>query len=428
MADAATADPTASRMGGRAVIAGAIGNFIEWYDYAVYGYLAGTIATLFFPAGDRLAALLSTFAVFALGFVIRPLGAVVFGHLGDRIGRRPALSAAIILMGLATFAIGVLPTYAQIGAFAPALLVLARLAQGFSAGGEWGGSAAFLVEHAPPGRRAFFGSWHQFGVVGGLLAGASFTALLPVLLGDVRSGWRIPFLVGLALAAIGLYVRLRIAETPSFRALERTGEVAHAPLREAVRGNRLATLTAFGIALLPGVAFYATLVYVPTYLVEVVGLSSGWALSATVVALVTTLLFTPVMGALSDRVGRRPMLIAAGVGYVVLTYPVFLLLAQRAFGAVLAAEVLIGLLFAVLGSVLPATLVELFPTQVRYSALSIGYNFSVAVFGGTAPFLATFLVAVTGSRASPSFLVIAGGLVSLVIAFRMRETFRAPLG
>jgi MFS transporter, MHS family, proline/betaine transporter len=252
----------------KAVTAGAIGNFVEWYDYSVYGFFATVIASQFFPSDDPVASLLATFAVFAVAFFMRPVGAFVFGHYGDTVGRRNTLAAAIILMGIATLTIGVLPSYAQIGVLAPILLVGARLLQGFSAGGEWSGSAAFMVEYAPENRRGLYGSWQQFSIVAGLLVGSGMGALLSVVLSEDALnawGWRIPFILGMVVALVGLYLRLRIEDTPAFRIIEEKEEVTEAPVKESFTAHGGESITAIGFTVAWTVAYYILLTYMPTY-------------------------------------------------------------------------------------------------------------------------------------------------------------------
>lgn len=424
---AASRAPAGAR---KAVIAGAVGNTMEWFDFGVYAYFATIIATLFFPSEDPVASLLASFAVFAVAFFMRPLGALIFGHFGDRIGRRNTLAAAIILMAVATFLIGILPTYEQIGVLAPILLVLARLLQGLSAGGEWGGSASFMVEFAPEGRRGFFGSWQQFSVVGGLLLGSATGALLTSTLSEAALnswGWRVPFLIGLLLGLVGLYIRLQVDETPEFRAVIQNREVAAAPIRETLRGHNRAGLVAIGFTLVWTVAYYLLLTYMPTYVSQTLEISASLALISNTIGLVFLMALIPVMGALSDRIGRKPMLIGAAVGLAVLTYPMFLLISQGSFVLIVLAQIVFAVLIAMYSGPGPAALVEMFPTNVRYSALGVSYNLSVAVFGGTAPFIATFLINRTGSDLSPTFYMILAAVITLAVLIRIQETYRSRL-
>lgn len=310
----------------KAITAGVIGNVLEWYDFGVYGYLVPTISQLFFPSGDPVVSLLSTFAVFGVGFVMRPVGSVLFGIYGDRHGRRKALSTVVFVMALATFAMGLLPTYGQAGVLAPVLLVVVRLFQGLSAGGEWGGSTAYIVEFAPPARRGFFGSWQLVGVGGGFLLGSLTAALLNAALPQADRlawGWRLPFLFGIAVGAVGFYLRWRLDDTPKFTEIEKQGAVAAAPLGEALRQYPRETLLGFGVTLRNTVAYYIALVYLTSYISSVGKLSQSMALWIGTSCLAVFVFLFPIMGWLSDHVGRRPLLIASSIGYAVLGYPFF---------------------------------------------------------------------------------------------------------
>jgi MHS family proline/betaine transporter-like MFS transporter len=414
----------------KAITAGVIGNVLEWYDFGVYGYLVPTISQLFFPSGDPVVSLLSTFAVFGVGFVMRPVGSVLFGIYGDRHGRRKALSTVVFVMALATFAMGLLPTYGQVGVLAPVLLVVVRLFQGLSAGGEWGGSTAYIVEFAPPARRGFFGSWQLVGVGGGFLLGSLTAALLNAELSQADRlawGWRLPFLFGIAVGAVGFYLRWRLDDTPKFTEIEEQGAIAAAPLGEALRQYPRETLLGFGVTLHNTVAYYIVLVYMTSYMSSAGKLAQSTALWIGTSCLAVFVLLLPLMGWLSDRVGRRPLLIASCIGYAILGYPFFLMASSGNIGLAVLAQLLMVLLYVPYAGACPAFYAEIFPTRVRYTALSIGYNIAVAIFGGFAPFIATFLVRATGNNHAPSAYVIIAALVTLVILLRTRETAFAPL-
>jgi MFS transporter, MHS family, proline/betaine transporter len=414
----------------KAVTAGAIGNFVEWYDYSVYGFFATIIASQFFPSEDRVASLLATFAVFAVAFFMRPVGAFVFGHYGDTIGRRNTLAAAIIMMGIATLMIGVLPSYAQIGVLAPILLVFARLLQGFSAGGEWSGSAAFMVEYAPENKRGLYGSWQQVSIVAGLLVGSAMGGLLGTVLSeDVLNawGWRIPFILGMVVALVGLYLRLRVEDTPAFRIIEEKEEVTEAPVKESFTAHWRESLTAIGFTVAWTVAYYILLTYMPTYVSETLGIPLTQALLSNAIGLVVLMVLIPFTAALSDRIGRKPLLIAFSVLIALLTYPLFLLASTQVLAFIVLAQVLFGVIISLFSGPGPAALVEMFPTNVRYSALGVSYNIAVAAFGGTAPFIATYLISRTGSNFSPGFYLIAAAVVTLIVVSTMKETYRGPL-
>ena len=414
----------------KAVTAGAIGNFGGWYDYWVYGFFATGIASQFFPSQDQVGSLLATIAVFAVAFFMRPVGAFVFGHYGDTIGRRNTLAAAIILMGIATLIIGLLPSYAQIGVLAPILLVGARLLQGFSAGGEWSGSAAFMVEYAPENRRALYGSWQQFSIVAGLLVGSGMGALLGAVLSEDALnawGWRIPFILGMVVALVGLYLRLRVEDTPAFRIIEEKDEVTEAPVKESFTAHRGESITAIGFTVAWTVAYYILLTYMPTYVSQTLGLPLTQALLSNAIGLVVLMTLIPFTASISDRIGRKPLLITFSVLIAVLTYPLFLLASTKALFLIVLAQVLFGLIISLFSGPGPAALVEMFPTNVRYSALGVSYNLAVAAFGGTAPFIATYLISQTGSNLAPTFYLIVAAVITLVFVSRMKETYREPL-
>ncbi len=414
----------------RTVVAGMAGNVMEWYDFALYGYFAPVIAKLFFPSDNHLVSLLSTFGVFAAGFLMRPLGGLIFGHLGDTIGRRRALAASVILMAVPTFLIGALPTYAQIGALAPVLLTGLRLLQGLSVGGEFTGSISFLVEHAPASRRGFAGSWTTFSANAGVLLGSGTGALITSDLSHdalYTWGWRVPFLLGIVVGAVGLYLRTGIAESPSFEALRQRGALATAPLREVVTAHRRTLLRGVGLSWLFGVAFYLIFVYMTTYLATILKQPLGVALTINTLSIGLMALLLPAVGALSDRIGRKPLLLAGALGLAVLAYPLFRLLAHDTYAYILAGDLAFAVLIALYFGPLPATMVEQWAARDRYSGLSIGYNLSLAVFGGTAPLIATFLIKETGNILSPSFYLAGAAVISLAVVLTLSETSRDPL-
>jgi MHS family proline/betaine transporter-like MFS transporter len=413
-----------------AIVAGVIGNVLEWYDFAVYGFLVSTISHLFFPAGDPIVSILLTFAVFGVGFVMRPVGSILFGIYGDRYGRRKALSAVIFLMAFSTLAIGLLPTYAQVGVLAPLLLVITRLIQGLSAGGEWGGSTAYLVEFAKEGRRGFVGSWQQVSVGAGFLLGSATAALFNAVLTPeelVSWGWRVPFILGLFVGLLGAYLRWGLDDTPAYTRIEQSGDVAQSPLAEAITQYPRETLTAFGITLHNTVAYYIALIYMTGYMVTVSKLPQPTALWIGTFCLAVFVVLIPFMGALSDRIGRKPLLMASCVGYALLGYPLFVMASSGDVTKAFIAQLAMVVMLAPYAGACPAAYSELFPTRVRYTALSIGYNTAVAIFGGFAPFIATFLIRETGNPLSPSFYVIAAAIITFIVLTRIKETAFKPL-
>lgn len=413
-------------LGPRTIVAVGIGNFVEWFDFVVYAYLATIIGAVFFPTDDPTVELLSAFAVFGVAYFMRPLGGFFFGPLGDRIGRQPVLALVVILMSFASFIIGLLPGYATIGIWAPILLVIARLLQGFSVGGEWGGGASFLAEHSSDEQRGFGTSWLEFTVLLGLAAGSAIVALLTSVLSEAAMlswGWRIPFLIAGPLGLIGLYIRLKLEETPEFRAIQNSEEAVQTSQVKSYAQSWKPILQIVGIAILQNVGFYIVLTYLQSYLSGQGSLSAaGAAVSGTVTILVTAALIPP-LGALSDRVGRKPMLMGSCIGFVVLSYPLFALMGVGSPPLAILAQIALGIVLAFFLSTTVAFSTELFQTQVRYGGYSIGYNISVAIFGGLTPFFATYLVEATGNPLAPAFYLMAAAAATLIVIATIKETF-----
>lgn len=426
----AAAIPVAETSYQRAITAGVIGNVLEWYDYGVYGYLVPIISQLFFPSGDPTVSLLSTFAVFGVGFVMRPIGSIIFGIYGDRRGRRKALSAVIFVMAASTFAMGLLPTYAQAGVAGPALMVIVRLFQGLSTGGEFGGSSAYIVEFAPQHRRGFFGAFQLVGVASGFLCGSLTAALLNSLMSkaDLAAwGWRLPFLFGLAVGIVGIYMRWKIGDTPIYTDIEEHGATAKAPFIEAITRHPKETLLAFTSTLHNTVAYYIALIYMTNYMINIGKLPQPTALWISTGGLAFMIVQLPFWGALSDRVGRRPLMIFSCAAFVVLGYPFFLLASSGSVGLAILGELLMMICYAPYAATCASFLTEIIPTRVRYTSMSFGYNVAVAMFGGFAPFIATWLVRETGSSYSPAIYLIAAAVVTGIAVIRCRETAFEPL-
>ena len=414
----------------RAVRGAAIGNTVEWFDFAIYGFLATYIAEKFFPSGDETAALLNTFAIFAAAFFMRPLGGFFFGPLGDRIGRQKVLALVILLMSGSTFAIGLVPSYDTIGVFAPLLLLFLRCLQGFSAGGEYGSGACFLAEYASDKHRGFVVSFLVWSVVVGFLLGSLTVTGLETVLSEGAMdsyGWRIPFLIAGVLGAVGLYIRLRLGDTPEFEALRDEGEVASSPLKEAVTTSWRPILQIAGLVVIHNVGFYIVFTFLPSYFTKTLGFTKTDAFVSITVASLVALILIPPLGALSDRIGRKPLLIAGSLAFAVFAYPLFLMLNTGSLAAAIAAHAGLAAIESVFVCASLAAGAELFATRVRSSGYSIGYNVSVALFGGTAPYVATWLVARTGNELAPAYYVIVAALVTLITVLTMRETARRPL-
>ncbi|MEU8710187.1 MFS transporter [Streptomyces sp. NPDC048565] len=410
----------------KVLVAAGVGHFIEWYDVGVYGLLATFLAANFFVSDNPTAALLATFAVSAIGFVLRPLGGLFFGPLGDRIGRQRTLAIVVLLTSGSTFAMGVLPTYDSVGVLAPVLLVLARMVQGFGAGGETSNAVALLFEHSPRTRRGFMTSWMDgIGFIASVVGSALALALITLLGNGVMTdwGWRIPFLLALPLGLVGLYIRLQLEDSPEFRELEAAGAVAESPTKEAFRTGSKAMLVLCGVLLLKAIGHWALVSFLPSFLSGDLGFSSSQSFTTTTIAIGVTAIAVPFMGALSDRVGRKPMLIAGSAGFVVLSWPAFYLMSRGSLALAITAMLLLGLLIAVFDGALSATMAEQFPARIRSGAMAIPYNLVVSAFGGTVPYVATWLVATTGSQLAPAFYVMLLSAVTLAFAITaIRET------
>ncbi|MEU8958042.1 glycine betaine/L-proline transporter ProP [Streptomyces sp. NPDC048518] len=434
----------------RAVTAAALGNTMEWFDFGVYAYLAGTIGKVFFPSSSPGAQVVSTFATFAAAFLVRPLGGLVFGPLGDRIGRQRVLAATMIMMAVSTFAVGLLPTYASIGFAAPLLLLLCRLVQGFSTGGEYAGATTYIAEYAPDQRRGFLGSWLDFGTFVGYSLGSGLVTVLTLTLGTdgLESwGWRIPFFVAGPLGLIGLYMRMKLEETPAFQqeaatsAAEREAESergesdpveqarqsGHGRLREIFARHWQAVLICMGLVLLYNVTNYMVTSYLPTFMTVTLGESDTTAQLLVLGTMLLVVLAITTVGRSSDRWGRRPMFMVGSIAMIILAVPAFLLIREGgillpAFGCAI-----LGLLLVCFAGTAAATLPALFPTRLRYGALSIAYNISVSIFGGTTPLLASYLVDSTGNTLVPAFYLMVAGAIGLVSTFFLHETAGRPL-
>lgn len=419
-------NPEVSKKGlRRNIFAGAIGVLVHWFDWAVYAYLATTISHVFFPQQNETTALLSVFAVFAVAFFVRPLGSLIFGHLGDTLGRKKTLSLVIILMAAGTLMLGLIPSYETIGIGAPILLIVARVIQGIAAGGEFGSAAAFLAEYSPPKKRGFGCSWIEFGsVMGFLLASVVVAAMHATVPADaIEAGvWRIPFLLTVPLAAVGLYIRLKIEDTPEYRKLQEMDTVPAAPIAEVFKRNKIQFFQTIGIEIFMNCTFYVVLVYLITYQESLVGMSGAQAATLSTIASLTAIAIIPLAGIVSDRIGRKPVLITAGVLLIALAWPLFSYMNQ---GTPLAGFISTFGLAAILSLILgthAATVAELFPTRTRQSGLSMAYSIAGAFFAGTLPYINTWLIGATGDHMVPAYTLMVVGAVGLITLFTMPET------
>jgi metabolite-proton symporter len=407
----------------RVLLASLVGSAIEWFDFFLYGSVTAIVFNrLFFPAADPLVSLLLAYLSFALPFFIRPLGGIIFSHIGDRVGRKRTLVLTLALMGSGTTLIGFLPSYATIGAAAPCLLVLLRLIQGIGLGGEWGGAVLLAFEYAAPERRGLFGSIPQAGVTIGMLFSTLFIGLASMLPEQqfLAWGWRVPFVLSAGLVALGLWIRNGIDETPQFKKLQSDGDVANFPVGELLRNYRREVVTAVLVKFGETGSFYMFAVFLVSYATTNLGYSRPTVLTAIAVGALVATFAIPLCGFLSDRVGRRPVFISGSIALIVFSAPYFWLLSQRSTACILVASIIaIGLIWPFVTASLSTLLAEMFPPKVRYSGISFGYQIGGALVGGTAPLVGTLLLAHDNGRWRWIACYIASiSLISCIAVFR----------
>lgn len=422
-ADLASPNPPVPSVDGptghRVALAAGIGNFLEWFDFGLYGFLAVTIGALFFPTSNPTISLFGALAVFGVAFLIRPLGGLVIGAYGDRAGRKAALSLSILLMGICTTLFGLLPTFEQVGVIAPILLVLLRCGQGFSAGGEYAGAATFLVEYAPQQRRGLFSSVVSATAALGVVTGALVTLGLTTWLSpDALNswGWRLPFLLAGPLAAVGLYVRLKMEDTPVFRTLETAHRVTHAPLKGVGRYSKKGIALVFTCTAVAGLGFYYLATYVITFLTVTVGMARPPALFLAATGLILYSLMCPIAGRIGDRYGRRRTMLAGTGGLLVFSIPVFTMISTGSPVLVIGGLLIFGAFEALANVMLGVLLVELFPAHLRMSGAGIGFNAAQAIVGGQGPLVAAVLAAaLPGVSFAPSLYIVGIAAVAFVV-------------
>lgn len=410
-----------------------LGNFIEWFDYASYSYFATTIALVFFPTDNHTVAMLQTFGVFALSFILRPIGALFWGSYGDKKGRKAALAHSIMFMSGASFLIGCLPSYSVIGVGAPILLLLLRMVQGFSASGEYAGAATFLGEYAPTSKRGIYCSLIPASTAIGLLAGSTLATVMTASLSSdalTSWGWRIPFLMAGPLGLIVHFIRTKLADSPVYASMTEalddkqqsvSSTKSVSPLRELFQNHFKAMIISFGACMLNAVGFYTVLTYLPTYLSDTVGMAAAQSSTITTICLVLYVALVFGMGHISDMFGRKKVLIGACVAFIVLTVPAFMVLNTAQFWPVLIVELAMCATLTANDGTLSSYLTETFSTSVRFTGFAFSFNLANAIFGGTAPFIATWLIYATGSSIAPAWYMVAVAAVALVAMILSHE-------
>jgi MFS transporter, MHS family, proline/betaine transporter len=414
----------------KVLFATGIGHFVEWFDFGLYGTLAAIIGVQFFQAGSPAVALLSSFAVFGAGFIMRPLGGLYFGSLGDRIGRQKVLATVILLTSGATFVMGLLPTFSQIGIAATVLLVITRLIQGFAAGGESSGATTFLAEYAPVERRGYFTCWiDNFGFMA-FVAGSGLVFLLTATLGEATMndwGWRIPFLIAGPLGLVGLYLRKHLEDTPEFLEMVKSGKTEASPLRTAVTTAWGALLFCVGFVVIKAVGHWTLQTFMPSYLSTELHYSKLDSYAITTIGLFAIALMVPFMGYLSDKFGRKPLMLAGCAGFILFTYPAMMVMARGDMLSAVLAMLLLGAFIAAFDGACSAAMAELFPTSIRYGGMAIAYNVAVAFFGGITPWFSAYLITATGNPFSPAWYVMGAALITFLTVLRAKETAGLPL-
>ena len=410
----------------KVVFSGMIGNALEWYDYALFGHFATVISKLYVPSNNEYISLISAFGVFAAGFFMRPLGAVIFGHIGDKFGRRTALTSSIILMAICTGCLSILPTHAQIGILAPILLTVIRLFQGISLGGEFSGSMVFMAEYAKKNRGVVASSC-LFSACLGILAGAFVGSFVAQALSQEAFeawGWRIPFMLGVAIGIVGLYIRHNIDESPRYKEAKENGELALDPVKRTFRKYWAALLIGVGIYLTVTVPFYTLTVFINSFMSKILHHELGMSLFINTIAILTMTFLIPLSAYISDSIGRKPILVWSSLALLIVSYPCFVLLTMDGFIYPMLGQLLFAIPLGFFLGPVPIVLVELFPIAVRYTGMSLSYNFAAALFGGTTPIVSTWLIEKSEMKTAPALYIMLCVLTTLITLSFFKETLK----